>query len=147
MALTVTLDTGSATSDAEAYWFPSGGTDWLARLGSDSSCSLPTGHTALPTSAALGSSGKHIEAKRFGNCSTTSLPDIDASSIGTLTETWSYQAIGGTPYFCVDTASQGMFATTLLEVCAQVLDAQGSLGSKLQIRTTDLNGVHTSLAN
>lgn len=146
-ALTVTQGTASASTQAATYWFVQGGTDWAASFEADGSCAITTKYTSLPASAALNASGTHIEAQHIANCSSASLPTVANSLLGTITESWSYQTIGSTPYFCVLTVTFGSFSSSSTQVCAEVLDANGTLGTQVQVKLTDLNGAVTTLAN
>jgi hypothetical protein len=147
IALSTTTANASPQTAGATYWFVQNGADWVASFNADGSCSIPTSLTALPASATPGQSGKHIEANRYASCSSTSLPTAASHSIGTETENWSYEIDGGTPYFCIQTVSFGTFASSSTQICAEVIAADGTLGTPVRVKVTDLNGVTTTLTN
>lgn len=114
---------------------------------SDGSCTLRGGGTALPTSAALGQVGSFLDGTEYAGCSPSNMPMTYWISSGTVTQTWAYQAVGGTPFVCINTSVQGFVGTTTESDCVEIVDTSGTLGSRVRVTTTNLNRVTTTLTN
>jgi hypothetical protein len=113
----------------------------------DGTCNNYTATSALPTAAALGTSGAYFTATQYPGC--TSPSTAGPFSFGTVTGTWSYSLVGGVPFVCINSSNQypGIASSSTLAICAEVVDGNGSLGAHARIVSKDLNGNTVTLAN
>jgi len=141
-----------AASGVTTYWMSPGSPYPTYQFDSaDGSCIGSRSITALPTSAILNQSGPYLAGSEYSQCSSSNLPrtifGIDFS-VAEVTQTWSYQAIGGVPYVCINSSWNHRFGGTSIESnCIEVLDSSGTLGGRVRITATDLNGVTITLSN
>jgi hypothetical protein len=150
LTLTVSQGGNVISSDVSTFWQDVGTPDWAVLFSSAADvCALRTGSTALPTTGSLGAHGAYITGTIYPGCDASNLPQSSSVSVGTLTQTWSYQEIGGVAFVCVndDQAVNGVVPHATTSYCAEVTDANGTLGTRVHISATDFNGVTTTLAN
>lgn len=111
------------------------------------SCVLRTGGSALPTSAALNQAGAYLSGTEYPGCSPSNQPMSFWTSTGAVAQTWAYQVVNGIPFVCLNTSTQGAVGTSTESDCIEVLDVNGTLGTRARVTTKDLNGVTTTLTN
>ncbi len=153
--LTASIFRGStlAASGVVTYWLSPGSTFPVLQFESaGNTCIANQSFTSLPTSAILNQSGPYLTGIEYPLCNTSNLPGsqpIHRLNIGTktVTQTWSYQAIGGVPYVCINSSTKGNFGTEIESSCIEVLDSSGTLGGRVRITTTDTDGVTMTLSN
>ena len=135
--------TGVTTS-----WLNVGSPNWVTSFESaDGSCIVRTGGSALPTSAALNQTGPYLTGARYAGCNPGNLPMTFWLSTGAVTQTWSYSLINGIAFVCINSSDRGFVGTSTESICAEVIDANGMLGTRLRVTTMNLNGVTTTLSN
>lgn len=129
-------------------WFTTGtvGQFFLASS-ADGNCDVAKTSTVPPTSAALGQSGPYNTMTALYSCNTPTGAANSLSFIsGTRTQTWSYEVIKGIPMVCIN-SSLAQLATTTESDCIEVIDANGTLGTRVLVTSMNANKVTMSLSN
>lgn len=126
---------------------------------SDGSCVRYTSTTALPTSAALNSSYPFAAGTTFTSTSSCTTPSnavglLGDSPAGNVTISVSYNVIGGIPMICLNSSDTLTFftptrqkGTTTEADCVEVVDANGTLGSKAFVSVAYPDGTSVSFKN
>lgn len=134
------------STSVTTLWQDAGTPNWAFLFKSvDGTCTNRTGGSGLPTSAALNTTGAYISGTDYTSCNPTNLPSVFLS-IGTLTQTWSYQEISGIPFVCINTSNQQPFTSTEAD-CFEVTDVNGTVGAHARITSVAVGGVTTTLSN
>lgn len=142
--LTTAVTVGGATSTSGAtYWlYPN--TTKLAFVGlTGNECEALSSVTDLPTAASIGSVGQYASGKRYPGCQKPS--DSSFIPLGSITYTWAFKSVAGTPLVCIQEALDSFFGSSQ-ETCIQVTDAAGTIGAKLRVTVVDANKTTTVLA-
>lgn len=147
-ALTLSVSSGSTLLSAQTLvlWYYTGTVNLRFSTNSGSnSCDFYTANTALPTSASLGTSGAYFTATHYPGC--TSPATAGPFSSGTVTGTWSFGLVDGAPLVCVNSSSTtaGLTSTETSSICAEVLDANGTLGTRARYTSKDANNATITL--
>ena len=129
-------------------WQDLGTPNWAISYSTpEGSCVLRISGSALPTSAALSQTGAYLSGTKYPGCSPSNQPQSFWTSTGTVAQTWAYQVFDGIPFVCINSSTQGVVGTSTESDCVEVVDANGTLGTRARVTTKDLNGVTTSLTN
>lgn len=146
-SLTLSVSGGGPPSSTTLvlWYFPGTVNLRFSTDSADHTCNNYTATTTLPASAVLGASGAYFTGTQYPGC--TSPSTAGPFSYGTVTGTWSYGLVDGVPFVCVNSSNQYPGATSTLSICADVIDANGSLGTRARVVSRDLNGTTITLAN
>jgi hypothetical protein len=68
-------------------------------------------------------------------------------STGTISETWSYTAIDGIAFVCLNSSITEASGTSTESDCIEVIDGNGTLGTHLRVTVKDADGRVMTLAN
>jgi len=130
-------------------WLDVGTANWAYTFQTpDGSCNVRTGGTALPSSAVLNAAGPFISGDQYPGCTPARLPTSLSLSLTPVASTWAYRVTNGIPFVCIESSIRGAVGGVQSESdCVEVVDANGTLGSRVRIVVTDLNGVTTTLTN
>ncbi len=148
--LTITLFRGGTllSASVSTLWYYPGTVNLRFSTNSgDSTCNNYTAISNLPVAANLGQSGSYFVATQYPGC--TSPNNAGPMSSGTVTGTWSYSDIGGIAFVCLNSSNKtnGLVSTSTESDCVEVVDTNGTLGTRARIALKDPNGVTTVLSN
>jgi len=136
------------TIGSTSAWQEIGSPNWLITFSSaDGTCTLRTGGVPLPSAASLGDSGPYLSGTQYPGCTASNLPTTSWIPSATVTQTWSYSLISALPFVCIHTSTRTLIGTATESDCVEVVDSNGTLGSRMRIAMKDLNGVTTTLSN
>lgn len=130
---TVTLLQAGVTTDTNAvtYYFDGVNLSMLGSDNGDTTCSVATGSTALPATAAVGATGAMYADTDLTGCSS------GAATAGTTQTTWSLEPDSGVVLLCWNQTARDMAGAVLgqLSTCIETSSA-GVLSSKARVTVT-----------
>jgi hypothetical protein len=130
--LTTTIRSGGVliSTDVQTVWFQTGTLLEFFIQNSSNGCDLATSATALPTSAALGSTFPFASFNYYSACTSPANTESGgtAKQQGTVTQTVSYSLVYGIPMVCINSVNS-FFRSTEAN-CIEITDTNGTLGPR-----------------
>ncbi len=144
---TVNVAGSPVSTSVTTLWLQQGSTALAFEASSmDTTCMYTSAQSALPHSASLGQQGPYATSAEYPGCTHPGTIYTYDLSVGTVTQTWSYIAIKGRGYVCMTSSDAGPVGTSTEQDCFEVIDANGTLGTRAQVTIHDLNGVTITLS-